>query len=145
MLKQLFDVKEMIEKKYAYYVTHNKDEATSHELLQVSMSPDEIPFMTFTYNKSDDCLYINTELQYPDTFTIAEISLDCMRMYNTRMGKPFLIIPTEDGKSDVLYGNDAYDYIADRIEEMANEEDEESDFFISKHKDKPKTDKGSMH
>lgn len=149
MQKQLADVKKMIENNYGYTATHMKDDKSGIELLQASISPGEIPFMTFSYNKILDCITINTELQYPDTFTVTEIALNCMRIYDTRMGKAFLVVPIENGKHDVLYGEEAYDYIENKIEEfdsfqeeMANHE-EGSQYFTTRETKKNKITDGS--
>jgi hypothetical protein len=146
MLRQLSDVKNMIEKKYGYAVSHSRDDKTKHELLQASLSVGEIPFMTFSYSKDRDCILVNTELQFPDTFTIAEITLECMKMYNTEMGKAFLVIFLDDGGHDVLYEREAYDYIAQKMlaAEDAQSFEEDSQYFVSK-KDKATKGSGNVH
>jgi hypothetical protein len=129
----------MLEKSFDVKVDHSSAEANiggkkyTHEVLKVMHSPDPLPFMTITYDQSSESLKVNTELQYPDTFLITEIVVACMNVCKVEAGKAYLMIPTdENGSFDVLYGDEAYDYLdkaieEDRMEAMQEDEDDDQD------------------
>ena len=102
MQKNLKTVKEMLEKSFDVKVEHSSAESNisnkkySHEVLKIMHNPDPIPFMTISYDDTADCLKISTELQYPDTFIIVEITVACMNICKVEAGRAYLIIPNEE-------------------------------------------------
>lgn len=123
MQKHLKTVKELLEKSFDIKVEHSSAEAIignkkyNHEVLKITHSPDPIPFMTITYDASTESLKVSTELQYPDTFRIAEIVIACMNVCKVEAGRAYLMVPSETGAFDVLYGDEAYDYLDKAIQE----------------------------
>jgi hypothetical protein len=123
MQKHLKTVKDLLEKSFDVKVDYSSAEANignnkyTHEVLKVMHNPDPLPFMTITYDASTESLKISTELQYPDTFLITEIVIACMNVCKVEAGRAYLIVPSEEGAYDILYSEEAYDFLDKAIQE----------------------------